>query len=152
MNWVGGLKKRRPCRYIHVCAIFMRNAFTPCIHSSTWTHVRRTLHFCFWYVYSLQISVKNELSHEVQAHLECKKMLRQHQERLEATEKERDQLNHSLMERQALVEQEQQHITGLQVRGLLIQYALKFTSPIIIEYIIAICFLCSCRYHWPNSS
>ena len=71
-------------------------------------------------MYLLQISVKDELSHEVQAHLECKEMLRQHQERLEATEKERGQLNHSLVEKQALVEQEQQHITGLQVRGLLI--------------------------------
>ena len=70
----------------------------------------------------LQVSIKNELSHEVEAHLECRALLSQHQESLEAAERERDQLSHSLAEKLALVEHEQQHITALQVSffGLMI--------------------------------
>ena len=63
----------------------------------------------------MQASIATELSCEVQAHLKCRAMLSQHQERLEATETDRNQLNESLAEKLALVEQEQQHITTLQV-------------------------------------
>ena len=66
-------------------------------------------------MFLIQDSLRNELFQETQAHLECKTQLSEHKERVKAIEAERDEVKCKLTETQAIIEQQTQRNTSLQV-------------------------------------
>ena len=65
----------------------------------------------------MQDELESELSHEKEAHMECRAQLMEREESVRGLEVERDELKHWLSETSAAVEEEQKRSSSLEVHA-----------------------------------